>query len=723
MKILSQPVAVLALTALFLCQESVARALLVEGEPYQVRGVCYQPTPIGENPSQAFPYGDYFTANYAAVYERDLANLRAMGANTIRVYSWSPDADHSDFLDKCWNDGVDPIRVLVNRWINPGTDWSNSSAVSAITVDYLAIDSRLADHPAVLGLVLGNEANNNNGNGAKATFWQAMNTIAGAVKAQTPSRKVSLAITDAIDQVSARDAGLTWIDFWCIQVYRGTTFGTFFDQYAAVSEKPLIITEFGIDAYDAKAGAPYPDNGAFVGEAVAKLWRELEDRSTIAAGGCVFEYGDEWWKGGNPFSHDTGGFNLGGLPDGVANEEWWGIFAISQTAGGGPNTLTPRATYAALQSLWLPPPVDPPVITQAPIGAGLIAGGSLILEVTATGEGPLFYQWQRDGVDLPGATGSSLAIPSAQTFLAGGYTVVVSNAGGSTTSGIATVSVQPAESSLARLTNLSTRALSLTGNKVLIPGFVIGGSGTKQLLIRAVGASLRNDPFFVEGSLSNPRMVLRRAGSAGAEILATNDDWETNANAASLAATSATLGAFALSDSLDAALLVELEAGGYTVVADGVDGATGVAIVELYDADAGSPTAVLSNISNRGFVGQGASIMIPGVVVSSEGSKTLLIRAVGPALGELFAIQGALSDPVMSVFKGGDLILTQDNWGESPEQALTAQVAQQVGAFALPEGSADAAFVVTLPPGAYTIKASGVAGGTGVALVEVYVVD
>ena len=57
------------------------------------------------------------------------------------------------------------------------------------------------------------------------------------------------------------------------------------------------------------------------------------------------------------------------------------------------------------------------------------------------------------------------------------------------------------------------------------------------------------------------------------------------------------------------------------------------------------------------------------------------------------------------------------------ERAVTSRVAQQVGAFALPEGSADAAFVVTLPPGAYTIKASGVGGGTGVALVEVYVVD
>ena len=700
-----------------------SRQLIVDGSPYEVRGVCYQPTPIGSDPSQSAPYGDYFTVEYAPLYDRDLVRLREMGANTIRVYGWSTTANHDDFLDKCWNGGVDPIRVLVNRWINPATDWSSPTAVNAIAAEFTAIDSRLGDHPAVLGIILGNEANVQNGNGDKASFWEAMNTIAGAVKAATPSRRVSVAITDAVPQVAARDALMTNLDFWSIQVYRGLSFGLFFAQYEAASEKPLIVTEWGMDAYDAKAGAPYPDNGAFVGQVVGGLWLELAANHAVVAGGCVFEYNDEWWKSGNPSAQGTGGFVMGGLPDGVANEEWWGLFAISATPGGGPDTLTPRAVYGVLQELWTPAAVDPPVITEEPVGAAVDAGGAVTLAVGASGEGSFTYQWMRDGVAIPDATESALQIPSVQSFMAGEYAVTVANAGGSVTSGVATLSIVPPAPSDARLANLSTRALALTGSGVLIPGFVVEGTGTKSLLIRAVGATLKQEPFNLAQALPNPRMVLRGSPNGVATEINANDDWETNANAADITATAGSLGAFPLSDALDAALLIDLEAGRYTVVADGVEGATGIAIVELYDADADAPSAVLTNISNRGFVGQGGSIMIPGVVISSEGPKTLLMRAVGPALEEFFGVQGVLIDPVMTVFRGGESILTQDDWGENPEAAVTAEVSGRVGAFALPEGSKDAAFVVTLPPGAYTIQVSGVDGATGVTLVEIYVVN
>ena len=64
-----------------------------------------------------------------------------------------------------------------------------------------------------------------------------------------------------------------------------------------------------------------------------------------------------------------------------------------------------------------------------------------------------------------------------------------------------------------------------------------------------------------------------------------------------------------------------------------------------------------------------------------------------------------------------------DNWGANPDSAYTAQIAAQVGAFALPDGSKDAGFVVTLLPGNYTIQASGVENTTGTAIVEVYVVE
>lgn len=219
-------------------------------------------------------------------------------------------------------------------------------------------------------------------------------------------------------------------------------------------------------------------------------------------------------------------------------------------------------------------------------------------------------------------------------------------------------------------------------------------------------------------------MTLKRWTGSAFEEVSTNDDWETNTNAADITQAIIDLGAFALTDGRDAALLADLPAGRYTVVAGGVGDLTGVAIVELYDGDGDTTTTVLTNISNRGFVGTGASIMIPGVTVSSEGPKTFLMRAVGPALGqEPFNLTGVLEDPKMTIFAGQQQILSNDNWGDSPDAAYTASIAAQLGAFVLPDGSKDAAFVVTLPPGNYTIQAAGVDGATGTAIVEVYVVE
>jgi hypothetical protein len=118
------------------------------------------------------------------------------------------------------------------------------------------------------------------------------------------------------------------------------------------------------------------------------------------------------------------------------------------------------------------------------------------------------------------------------------------------------------------------------------------------------------------------------------------------------------------------------------------------------------------------------SIMIPGFVVSAEGSKTLLIRAVGPTLGaDPFNVPGVLEDPILIVFDSDSVaILAIDDWGANPLSGETASVAASLGAFPLVNGSKDAAFVVTLPPGAYTVQATGSGGTTGTTLVEVYVV-
>jgi hypothetical protein len=126
----------------------------------------------------------------------------------------------------------------------------------------------------------------------------------------------------------------------------------------------------------------------------------------------------------------------------------------------------------------------------------------------------------------------------------------------------------------------------------------------------------------------------------------------------------------------------------------------------------------LINLSTRAFVGTGANLAIPGFVISGTGSKRLLIRAVGPTLGAApFNVPGAVADPQLTLFSGQTSIAANDNWGGTAE--LTAAFGQ-VGAFALPAASRDAALLATLQPGSYTVQVGGVGGTSGVAIVEVY---
>jgi len=386
------------------------------------------------------------------------------------------------------------------------------------------------------------------------------------------------------------------------------------------------------------------------------------------------------------------------------------------------NTFTyPLPALTAAHLVLSSPANTPPTITAHPASTSVTAGTSTTLTVTATaaGGGPLTYQWRLDGVDIAGATSATYTLPSAQAFHAGTYTCLVSEGVAAATSDAATLTVTPAPASAARLLNISTRALCQTGDGVLIPGFVLSGSGSRRMLIRAVGQRLALPPFNLSGTLPDPQLALK----SGSTTLAANDAWGANANAGEIVSTTAALFAFGLtSGSGDAALLVDVAAGNYTVHASGAGATpTGIAIVELYDASTSGPSLI--NLSNRGHVGSGGEIMIPGFVISDEGSLTLLIRAVGPRLGQSpFNVPGVLADPVLTVYRGQDPILSNDDWSSSPGAATTAGTAAAVHAFALPADSADAAIVVTLPPGGYTVQVTGKGGATGTALAEIYLV-
>jgi hypothetical protein len=265
-----------------------------------------------------------------------------------------------------------------------------------------------------------------------------------------------------------------------------------------------------------------------------------------------------------------------------------------------------------------------------------------------------------------------------------------------------------------RLINISTRALVGTGANILIPGFVISGSGTETLLIRADGPSLTG--FGVTGALAQPSLSV--TNSAGT-VVATNTGWGTNSNPAQIVSVSSQVGAFALATgSADCAAIVSLPAGAYTVQVSGVGNTTGVALAEVYEVS--SSGSRLINISTRAQVGTGANIVIPGFVISGTGTEKLLVRADGPSLSA-FGVSGVLAQPSLSVNNSaGTVVASNTGWGTSSNAAQIASTATAVGAFSLASGSADSAAIVSLSPGAYTVQVSGVNNSTGVALAEVY---
>jgi hypothetical protein len=157
------------------------------------------------------------------------------------------------------------------------------------------------------------------------------------------------------------------------------------------------------------------------------------------------------------------------------------------------------------------------------------------------------------------------------------YTTEVSGAGGGT--GIGVVEVYDADSSApaVRLDNLSARSFVGTGANTLFGGFVIGGNTAETVLIRAIGPSLALVPFNLTGVLARPVLTL----FAGSTAISSNTAWGGDPV---LTAAEAAVGAYAIpSNSLDSLLLVTLSPGSYSVQVSGVNGATGIATVEIYE--------------------------------------------------------------------------------------------------------------------------------------------
>ena len=271
-----------------------------------------------------------------------------------------------------------------------------------------------------------------------------------------------------------------------------------------------------------------------------------------------------------------------------------------------------------------------------------------------------------------------------------------------------------------RLSNLSTRGQVLSGDDILIAGFVAGGTADQTLLLRGTGPAL--DAFLDPDTiLDDPELTVY----LGSEVIFSNDDWSTQTDSANVASVTASVGGFALADdSKDAAFVATFSPGTYSMHLSGKAG-SGIALAEIYEADGGA-NAQLLNISTRGRVGSGAPFMVPGIVVT-ESNRKLLIRGIGPELETSFgfAPSTTLPDPVLTLTNSsGQVLATNDNWGDEAASVVAeiVSVASEVGAFALTSGGDEAVLLVTLPPGVYTAQVTDANSGEGIAIVEVYAV-
>jgi hypothetical protein len=295
--------------------------------PFDVRGISWSPAVRGAGR----PDG----AAHLAAADRDLPLMRAANINVVKTYVAPPRA----VLDKLLAHGIYAIVTVLNT--------AGENFEPAVR--------ELRDHPALLMWLVGNEWNLNqlygscNGDACLARVNQA----ARQLKALDPNHPVATSVAPAGELPTEADLRrLDAVDVFGLNVYSQPGFFNRFTDWRLLAQrtgikKPILLTEYGADAYDNRSGRA--DEAA---QAVALRRQTQEIRSQLSArnpalpclGGTPFEWNDEWWKHGNPGAQDPGGFHHAGVAaDGVANEEWWGIVDVDRR---------PRPAYEVLKELY-----------------------------------------------------------------------------------------------------------------------------------------------------------------------------------------------------------------------------------------------------------------------------------------------------------------------------------------------------------------------------------
>ena len=367
-----------------------AYQLLVKNKPYFIKGVCYSPVAIGKGNSEA-----NFWEDPGEPWRADGRLMKEMGVNTVRFYQ-APENPESG--KKVIHDLYElyGIRSIMGHWLGfweyPCPRYADEDFRKKIKEEVLTMVRTYKDEPGILLWILGNENNYSfservNPWGSQeidaisdikkkcdiraGIYYSFVNELAKEIHEIDPHHPVALGNGELISLEIANQS-CPDIDLVALIVYRGKTFGNLFKSLRATYDKPVMLSEFGSDSYDAYLKKEDQNIQALFLES---QWREIfknaysnKDGAQNCLGGTMFEWSDEWWKHNEAASdtwniHDIESnwsngsyyFDIKAERNMNMNEEWFGIVALSEELHAGINQRIPRKAYYALRDFWKKP--------------------------------------------------------------------------------------------------------------------------------------------------------------------------------------------------------------------------------------------------------------------------------------------------------------------------------------------------------------------------------
>lgn len=348
------------------------------GEKFIVRGVCYNPVPVGRTP---YDYNLFDDPERPWLMDGEL--MQTINVNAVRVYGVHENLEKMAAFIRQMRNFFGIYTLVTLPFPVAYINFPDSTVRKDIEKRILRIVDVLKEEDGVLAWLLGNEVDVFFYDEKAGWTTDRIEKLASPYKRAVERAKLVFKtmnkVIKKIHKVDSRPVGVSLsgqtyfvkylakfcpeADFIGTNYYGGTTFGVWWSVARKVG-KPVLVTEFGVDSFNTKL---QKEDQRTQADMLVKLWKDIEKNSflysenPVALGGFIFSWSDEWWKYefGSPDVHDTqGSWANPSWPDYTprnpknVQEEWWGIVAL-EPVDSGLDRRVPREIYKRLEELWM----------------------------------------------------------------------------------------------------------------------------------------------------------------------------------------------------------------------------------------------------------------------------------------------------------------------------------------------------------------------------------